>query len=575
MSNYVLKNINKYIRISPISLLLGVLLLSFSGIAESATLANHKKRGLSVHTIEGVLRLPEEEIDIGTAALILSREWGTQRTTHVYRRKIDDMAERILEKLKQKRLPLDYRAISVINDYLFDELGFTAVDTADNPNDLFLHVVLDKKSGYCLSLSVLYLSIAERIGLPIYGVVVPGHFFVRYDDGQHQINIETTSKGAFADDEHYVSEYDPPHHPRSLYMKNLTKKQTLGCFFNNLGNSYLEVGDTDKAFEVLLRAVQINPRLSEANMNLGNVYLQKKMPLQAVAQYEKALTIISNDAKAMNNLASAYMQLADYSKAESYYKTALSLDPEYIDVYRNLANALQMQGRYEDAISQLKAAVVLNPDDALSFLLLGQICQQTKQFPDAEKYLQKAIRLDPLLSAARVSLGFVYLDQGRLHWAESTFQKALFHEKDLPVAYFGLAQVYFQEDLIEREIESYEAALTYDPYMVAALQNLGNAYIRQGDDSKAVDIFRKGIAIDNQNVDLHYNLAVAYSRMNQHQQAVLAFSDVIALDPSNAAAYNGIAISYYHLGEKKLALENAEKARVLGYQVQDALLKLK
>ena len=574
MFNRTSDKIRKFIAARQTPLLFLIILSFFVSVAESAMLANRDKRGLRTYTIEGVLRLSEDEIDIGTAALILSREWGTQRTTHVYRRKIDDMAEAILEKLKEKHLPLDHRAIGIINRYLFDELDFTAVDTAENPNDLFLHVVLEKKSGYCLSLSVLYLSIAERLGLPIYGVVVPGHFFVRYDDGQRQFNIETTSKGAVADDEHYITEFNPPNNPRTLYMKNLTKKQTLGCFFNNLGNSYMEVGDTDKAFEVLLRAIQINPLLSEANMNLGNVYLKKKMPLQAVEQYEKALTIIGNDAKAMNNLASAYMQLGDYPKAESYYRTALSLDPEYVDVYRNLANAMQMQGRYEDAISQLKAAVVLNPDDVNSFLLLGQICRQTKQFPDAEKYLLRALALDPLLSAASVSLGYVYLDQGRLQWAESTFQKALFHKKALPQAHFGLAQIYFQQGQTDREIQSYETALAYDPYMVAGLQNLGNAYIRQGNESAAVVAFQQAIEVDPQNTDLHYNLAVTYAKMQEHQQAVTEFSEAIKLDPTNAAAYNGIAISYYHLGQKGPAGTNARKAEALGFEVQDALLKL-
>ncbi|MHC5122945.1 MAG: tetratricopeptide repeat protein [Planctomycetota bacterium] len=575
MFNHTSDKIAKFSGVRETPLLFLIIVSFLIGTVESAVLANRDNRGLRTYSIEGVLRLSEDEIDIGTAALILSREWGTQRTTHVYRRKIDDMAEAILATLKKKHLPLDHRAIDIINHYLFDELGFTAVDTAENPNDLFLHVVLEKKSGYCLGLSILYLSIAERLGLPIYGVVVPGHFFVRYDDGQRQFNIETTSNGAVADDEHYIEEFSPPSGPRTLYMKNLTKKQSLGCFFNNLGNSYMEVGDTDKAFEVLLRAVQINPLLSEANMNLGNVYLTKKMPLQAVEQYEKALTIISNDAKAMNNLASAYMQLGDYPKAESYYKTALSLDPEYIDVYQNLANAMQMQGRYEDAISQLKAGVVLNPDNANSFLLLGQICRQTQHFFDAEKYLLKALALDPFLSAARVSLGYVYLDQGRLQWAESTFQKALFHDKALPQAHFGLAQIYFQKDQIDREIQSYETALAYDPYMVAGLQNLGNAYIRQGNESAALVAFQQAIGVDPQNTDLHYNLAVTYAKMQEHQQAVAAFSEAIKLDPTHAAAYNGIAISYYHLGQKKLAGTHARKAETLGYEVQRTLLELK
>ena len=271
-------------------LLVFILSLASNGYCE--ILANHNRRGLRAYTIEGVLRLQEDEIDLGTAALILSREWGINRTSHVYRRKIDDMADDIFRLLKKEHVPLNYRAIPIINKYLFEVKGFSAVDNADDPDDLFLHVVLDRKQGYCLSLSVLYLSIAERIGLPIYGVVVPGHFFVRYDDGSKRYNIETTSNGGIAPDEHYIEKFKPPKYLKTLYMKNLTKKQTLGCFFNNLGNCYLARGNREKAFKILNNAVEINPLLSEARMNLGNIYLEKEMPYEAIEKYEQALTIL-------------------------------------------------------------------------------------------------------------------------------------------------------------------------------------------------------------------------------------------------------------------------------------------
>ena len=79
-------------------------------------------------------------------------------------------------------------------------------------------------------------AIGERLGMPLYGVVVPGHFFVRYDDGKTRFNIETTSKGNCADDEHYRVNFNVPDSSdgRSIYLKNLNPHQTLGCFFNNL-----------------------------------------------------------------------------------------------------------------------------------------------------------------------------------------------------------------------------------------------------------------------------------------------------------------------------------------------------
>jgi len=539
-------------------------------------LANRDKQGLRSYTIEGVLRLQDSQIDIATAALILSREWGTQRTTHVYRARIDQFAEDIQQTLREKHIAADHRAIGIINEYLFDEQGFAPLSNADNPQDLFLHNVLEKKRGYCLGLSVLYLSVCERLGMPVYGVVVPGHFFVRYDDGQgHRYNIETTSRGATADDRHYIEKFNSPVRDTTLYMKNLTPKQTLGCFFNNLGNSYLQIGDVEKAFQVLQSAVAINPLLSEANMNLGNIYLQKGMPVQAVCQYEKALDILGDDAKILNNLASAYMQLENFPKAEACCRAALKADPEYADVRRNLARVLKAQGKLTEAVSMLRAAVVLSPEDPECAALLGLICKDLKDYPEAEKYLLRALELSPDHAQARLGLGYAYLEQNRAEPAADAFQAALAYNSQQPAAWFGLAQSYRQAGRIDDEIWAWQQAISLDPSMAAAFQNLGNAYMLQQRIEEAVDAYRRGVVQDPANTGLRYNLAAALAKMDLHKQAVTEFLEVIRRDPSDARSYNGAAISYYYLQDYQAAKLYAEKAAQLGFNVQKQLLELK
>lgn len=553
-----------------------LLLLALHAPCIFGALANRDKQGLRSYTIEGVLRLQDEQIDIGTAALILSREWGAQRTTHVYRAKIDQFAEDIQKKLREKHIPADYRAIAVINEYLFGEQGFAPIDNADNPEDLFLHTVLEKKRGYCLSLSVLYLAVCERLGMPVYGVVVPGHFFVRYDDGKGRCyNIETTSKGAIADDRHYMETFNPPLRDTALYMKSLTPKQTLGCFFNNLGNSYLQINDIEKAFQVLQNAVKINPLLSEANMNLGNIYLQKGMPAQAIYQYETALDILGDDAKILNNLGSAYMQMENYAKAEANYRAAMRVDPEYADVRRNLAQALKAQGKLTEAVSMLRAAVVLSPQDPECAALLGLICRDLKDFPEAEKYLLRALELSPGHSQARLALGYTYLEQGRTEPAADAFQAALAYNGGLPEAYFGLAQAYNRLNRTDDEIWAYQQAVMLAPSMAAAFQNLGNAYIRQDRTAEAVETYRSGLAQDPANNGLRYNLAAALAKMDLHQQALVEYLEVIRRDPSDAKSYNGAAISYYYLKQYQSAKLYAEKASQLGFDVQKELLELR
>jgi regulator of sirC expression with transglutaminase-like and TPR domain len=130
-------------------------------------LANEDKSGLYVRSIEQVLRLEPEEVDLATAALIVSEQWSGMVHGRRYLSRLDDMAYEIRDRLKDKGLEPNYKAVAVINEYLFDELGFESVKDANDPNELFLHCVMDRKRGYCLSLSILYLSLAERVGLPL------------------------------------------------------------------------------------------------------------------------------------------------------------------------------------------------------------------------------------------------------------------------------------------------------------------------------------------------------------------------------------------------------------------------
>ncbi len=230
-----------------------ILILLISSVASARRekpLANDGKAGLYAKSLDQVLRLHDNEVDLATAALIVSENWSDMVYGRRYLAKLDDMAREIRDRLDEKKIPLNYRAIPEINKYLFDEQGFDSLSEATDPNSLFLHTVLDTKKGYCLSLSILYLSIGERLGLDLYGVVVPGHFFVRYDDGRVKFNIETTSKGGTATDEQYIAKFKVPQNKSdNIYMKNLSKIQTIGCFLNNLGNSYSDVGNTKSALE--------------------------------------------------------------------------------------------------------------------------------------------------------------------------------------------------------------------------------------------------------------------------------------------------------------------------------------
>jgi len=530
-------------------LLIIVCVLFFTAVvsfSQDESLSNKDKEGLYARSIEQVLRLDDKEVDLGTAVLIVSEQWSNIVEGKRYLANLDDMALEIRARLKKKRLQANYKAVAVINEYLFDELGFKPIPDANDPNDLFLHSVMDKKQGYCLSLSILYLSLGERLGLPLYGVVVPGHFFVRYDDGQVRFNIEATSKGGYADDEHYINEFKVPplgdalrrKGNNGIYMVNLNKIQTLGCFFNNLGNSYNEVGDTEQAMLALERAVEINPTLAESRMNLGNIYLKKDRINDAIDEYEAALEIDPGNAKTHNGLGNAYTKRGRLNDAISQYMRSVELEPDFTEAYKNLANAYCEQEKFGQAVAQLKQAIILEPED-----------------PNLHK-----------------QLGDVYSRMGDYEKGISQYKKSLEIKRNFAEAHYGLALCYNKLNLIDDEIQAYKKALAIKPDMAAALVSLGNVYFKRQDYDTAIEQYKKAVQITPNDSTIHYNLGAAYSNEGQYEQAVAEYRKAVEIDPKMGDAHNGLAFALYRLEKYDLAWQHIKIAEELGVEISRELL---
>lgn len=73
--------------------------------------------------------------------------------------------------------------VSKLNEYMFDVLEFEGnTDDYYNPKNNFLNVVIDKKSGLPITLSIIYVELAKYIGLDLRLVGFPSHFLVKYSE---------------------------------------------------------------------------------------------------------------------------------------------------------------------------------------------------------------------------------------------------------------------------------------------------------------------------------------------------------------------------------------------------------
>lgn len=107
---------------------------------------------------------------------------------------LDRLAAELAARLPATREGADF--VRAANQYLFDELGFHGNERDyHNPRNSCLNFVLDLRTGIPISLSVVYVEVARRLGRPVVGIGLPGHFIAEYDDGRYATYIDPFHSG--------------------------------------------------------------------------------------------------------------------------------------------------------------------------------------------------------------------------------------------------------------------------------------------------------------------------------------------------------------------------------------------
>jgi regulator of sirC expression with transglutaminase-like and TPR domain len=205
----------------------------------------------SAERLKRLMSGTESDLNLAEAALLLGKEEYPDLDVDAYLKRLDQLALTI-----QQRLPPRSNAADVIlalNEYLFEELGFTGnADDYYDPRNSFLNEVLDRKLGIPITLSVVYLEIGKRLGLPLEGVSFPGHFLVKYATDEGEVVLDPFAGGMPVSDNELVErliqlygEQAPEAMPLPRLLEPTDKKEILVRILRNIKNVYLQCQQFD------------------------------------------------------------------------------------------------------------------------------------------------------------------------------------------------------------------------------------------------------------------------------------------------------------------------------------------
>ena len=173
-----------------------------------------------------------------------------------------------------------------MNHVLIEEEGYRG-NQADyyDPRNSFLNDVIDRKLGIPITLSVLYLEVARRLGFPLAGISFPGHFLVRHQSPQRDFFVDPFHRGEIltpgelpgrladlfgaatakeilnANGNRLPEEYVTPALPRDILLRILT----------NLREIYLRRRDLERGRHVVAMMFALHPDADQVISSLAAI----------------------------------------------------------------------------------------------------------------------------------------------------------------------------------------------------------------------------------------------------------------------------------------------------------------
>ena len=369
-----------------------------------------------------------------------------------------------------------------------------------------------------------------------------------------------------------------------------------------LSQSYLKLGDMQRAFQELNRTVDLTPDNYRAHTDLANLLVTVRNPdgspsLDALKQAKTHLDILRdkqpNNAETHEAWSNYYAAQNNLTGAIQEAQQTINLDPKRSESYLLLA-LLQLRSNLTDqAEANFKKAVQIDPSAMNAQLALGGFYQSHNRMADAEQQFRHAIDIEPKVSAPRAALVRLLMQQGKRDEAEAFLRQSKKDLADNSEGYRMLGDFYFAIGDLDNAVAEYASLhkdhpkdilvkknyiqililknqldeatklnseiLKSTPHDVEALVYKGEIQLRQNNAAGAVEALQAALKNDPNSAVAHYQLGMAYSQQRDLRHAETEWREAVRIKPEMTEAQRLIAGLEISRGEVDAVTQTAEQ----------------
>lgn len=241
----------------------------------------------------------DDAIPLFEAGLLIAQNADPQLDLAAIQADVDTLAARL-----RQRLPSDVSSIQklrMLNHFFYRDLGF-ACNTNDyyDPDNSYLHQVLRRRLGIPISLALIYIELANQIGLEVKGVAFPGHFLMKLSLQSGDIIIDPVNGASLSREE--LEEMLAPYFEKSFEQSEYPSARSIGHFLqtasariiltrvlHNLKAIFGEARNWERLISVQNYLVALLPGDIAERRDRGMAYANYGHPQQALKDLEEYL----------------------------------------------------------------------------------------------------------------------------------------------------------------------------------------------------------------------------------------------------------------------------------------------
>ena len=262
------------------------------------------------------------------------------------------------------------------------------------------------------------------------------------------------------------------------YQAYLDKKPDDAAVHFQLGYALTAMQKLDEAKVQYEKAIELDPKMSEAYLNLGLTLLDSA-PNAAIGPLEKATTLLPNQVHAKFALASAYERTGNSKLAIEQYQAAEKIDDKDFEIHLALGRTLLNANRPAEAETEFRMALSLKHDSTISQLGLAKSLVSQRKSAEAADAFGAYLQLVPADGAARIEHASLLFDAGKLDESLAELDRAANGAPEALPALKLRALIYYQKKQFSDVVPVLVKAIALAPQDPNLPAELGHAYLEK------------------------------------------------------------------------------------------------